>query len=97
MNSIHCENNSPLVVFKKVTKVIEVSHWGNVAISEHYSIANEGAELTGEFGRVLYNKYNPHIGKNALRELDAVLPFKTWGIYYRDEIGNISTSNAVRG
>jgi oligosaccharyltransferase complex subunit alpha (ribophorin I) len=53
--------------------------------------------LTGEFGRVSYNKYNPTSGKNALKDLEAHLPFKCWGIYYRDEIGNISTSHAARG
>jgi oligosaccharyltransferase complex subunit alpha (ribophorin I) len=73
-----------------------VSHWGNIAILEEYALHNQGANLTGEFGRVVFNKYNTNAGKNALKELIATLPFSTWGIYYRDEIGNISTSNAKR-
>lgn len=35
-------------------------------------------------------------GKNALKELKAELPYHSWGVYYHDEIGNISTSNAYR-
>ena len=82
------------MIFKKVKKTIEVSHWGNIAILEEYSIFNQGANLSGEFGRVVFNKYNPNAGKNALKELVAYLPLQTWGIYFKDEIGNISTSHA---
>jgi len=42
-------------VFKNVTKVIEISHWGNIAVEEHYFIANEGATFTGEYSRVDFN------------------------------------------
>lgn len=75
MTTIHSENNSPLVVFRDVERVIEVSHWGNIAISEKYKLINNGAELIGEYSRVSYNKYNPSAGKNALKELEALLPF----------------------
>jgi len=64
--TIHYENNTPLVVLKKATKSIEISHWGNIAIETSYKLANEGANLTGEFGRVDYNKYNPQTGKSSL-------------------------------
>lgn len=40
---IHYENNTPFMTFKEVTKSIEVSHWGNIAIQETYLIRNEGA------------------------------------------------------
>jgi len=35
-------------------------------------------------------------GKNALKSLYAELPYHAWGVWYSDEIGNISTSNAWR-
>ena len=57
---------------------------------------NEGAEFTGEYSRVDYNQYKPGAGKSALKSLQAELPYHAWGVYYRDEIGNISTSNAKR-
>lgn len=59
-------------------------------------IINLGANLKGEFGRVVYNSWTPEAGKNALKSLYAELPHHAWGAYYYDEIGNISTSNAYR-
>lgn len=47
-------NNLPQVKFTSVEKVVEVSHWGNVAITEKYKIINTGPTLKGEFSRVTY-------------------------------------------
>lgn len=96
LTKLHFENNTPFVVFKKVVISIEVSHWGNIVIDGSYKIANEGALLTGEYGRVDYSQYKQNSGKSALKSLNADLPYNSWGVYYTDEIGNISTSNAWR-
>lgn len=29
-----------MTIFTKASKIIEVSHWGNILIEEHYSIEN---------------------------------------------------------
>lgn len=42
---MHCENNSPFVVATDVVRVIEVSHWGNIAVEEAISVIHKGAEL----------------------------------------------------
>ena len=83
-------------MFKKAAKSIEVSHWGNIAIEESYLIKNEGAYLDGEYSRVDFNQYTSGSGNSALKELKAQYPIHTWGMYYTDDIGNISTSNAHR-
>jgi len=36
------------------------------------------------------------LGRNAIRDLNARLPLKSNGLWYRDEIGNVSTSRAMR-
>jgi len=41
-------------VFKSVEKTIEVSHWGYISIEAFYKIANEGAQIVGEYSRVDY-------------------------------------------
>lgn len=76
---------------------IEVSQWGNnLAVEEHYNFVNHGAELKGQFSRIDYQR-NPL----GIREGNGVLGFQTKipklarDIYYRDEIGNISTSAIV--
>ena len=93
--SLHFENNKPFVVFNYVNKTYMISHWGNIAVEEQYQIENIGAKLDGEFGRIDYDE-SGRGGKNALTELTAKLPLRAWGLWYRDEIGNISTSNAKR-
>jgi oligosaccharyltransferase complex subunit alpha (ribophorin I) len=65
-------------------------------IDGFYKLKNEGALLTGEYGRVDYSPYKPNVGKSALKSLKAELPYNSWGVYYHDEIGNISTSHAWR-
>lgn len=42
---LHFENNTPFAVATKMTREIEVSHWGNVYIEEHYVIRHTGAKL----------------------------------------------------
>ncbi|KAG0019695.1 proteasome regulatory particle base subunit [Podila clonocystis] len=76
---------------------VEVSHWGNnLAVEEHYSFVNNGAQLKGQFSRIDYQR-NPM----AIRDGNGILGFVTQipklasEIYYRDEIGNISTSAIV--
>jgi len=93
---IHYENNKPFVVFNYANKTLQISHWGNIAIEEQFQIENIGAKLNGEFGRIDYDEYSRTGGKNALTEFSAKLPLRAWGLWYRDEIGNISTSIAKR-
>ncbi|TVU04699.1 hypothetical protein EJB05_47830 [Eragrostis curvula] len=90
---VHFENNNPFAVAREVVREIEISHWGNVQITEHYNIVHGGARLKGEFSRIDYQS-RPYIrGVSSFRHLIARLPPRAHSIYYRDEIGNISTSH----
>ena len=93
--NIHYLNNKPLMVFNYARKTFQISHWGNIAVTEEYQIENIGAKLIGEFGRIDYDDCVTG-GKNALKKIRAKLPLRAWGLWYRDEIGNVSTSNARR-
>lgn len=48
---IHFENNQPFAVAKELIREIEISHWGNVQITEHYNLVHGGAQSKGEFSR----------------------------------------------
>ena len=85
---IHYLNNKPLMVFNYATKTFQVSHWGNIAVTEEYQIENIGAKLIGEFGRIDYDE-GVTGGKNAMKKIRAKLPLRAWGLWYRDEIGNV--------
>ncbi|KAL2499207.1 Dolichyl-diphosphooligosaccharide--protein glycosyltransferase subunit 1A [Abeliophyllum distichum] len=90
---VHFENNKPFAVAQELVREIEISHWGNVQVTESYNILHAGALITGEFSRLDYQA-RPHVrGASAFRNLVAKLPPRAHSVYYRDEIGNISTSN----
>ncbi|KAK7310661.1 hypothetical protein RJT34_08297 [Clitoria ternatea] len=90
---IHFENNQPFAVAKELVREIEVSHWGNVQVTEHYNIVHGGAQSKGEFSRLDYQT-RPYLrGASAFSRLVARLPPRAHSVYYRDEIGNISTSS----
>lgn len=90
---IHFENNQPFAVAKELVREIEISHWGNVQITEHYNLIHGGAQSKGEFSRLDYQA-RPYVrGASGFRRLVAKLPPRAHSVYYRDEIGNISTSN----
>ncbi|KAK3822688.1 MAG: Ribophorin I [Benniella sp.] len=74
---------------------IEISQWGNnLAVEEHYKFENKGAHLKGHFSRIDYQR-NPMSARdgNAVLAFQMPIPKLARDIYYRDEIGNISTSS----
>lgn len=89
-------NNNPQIKFTTVEKIIEVSHWGNVGITENYKLVNTGPSLKGEFSRVTYGSRSQADARNAYKGIEFDLPYEIWGLYYQDEVGNISTSKAYR-
>ncbi|RYR41380.1 hypothetical protein Ahy_A08g037775 isoform B [Arachis hypogaea] len=90
---IHFENNQPFAVAEELVREIEISHWGNVQVTEHYNLFHGGAKNKGEFSRLDYQA-RPYVrGASAFRRLVARLPPRAHSVYYRDEIGNISTSS----
>jgi oligosaccharyltransferase complex subunit alpha (ribophorin I) len=71
---------------------LEVSHWGNIAIEEIYELKHVGAKLKDGFSRLDYMMKRSY-DSPSFRNLRAILPIKANNIYYRDQIGNISTSD----
>ncbi|KAF9433630.1 dolichyl-diphosphooligosaccharide--protein glycosyltransferase subunit 1 [Entomortierella beljakovae] len=84
----------PLPHVRHLRRDIEVSQWGsNLAVEEHYNFVNKGAELKGQYSRI-NAQLNPMGAResNSISGLMTQLPKLATDIYYRDEIGNISTS-----
>ncbi|GAB2300473.1 Dolichyl-diphosphooligosaccharide--protein glycosyltransferase subunit 1A [Dionaea muscipula] len=91
--AVHFEDNHPFVIAEKLVREIEISHWGNVQITEYYNIIHGGAHLKGEFSRLDFQSSPRTRGASAFNRLIAKLPPRAHSVYYRDDIGNISTSN----
>lgn len=48
---VHFPSNKPFAIAKELVREIEISHWGNVQVTEHYDLIHGGAQSTGEFSR----------------------------------------------
>merc|ERR1712141_466115 len=88
--SVHYENNSPFLVVSHMERVVELSMWGNIAIEETIEARHNGAALKGSFSRYEFQRENS--GVAAIKSFKTFLPASANGVYYRDDIGNISTS-----
>jgi oligosaccharyltransferase complex subunit alpha (ribophorin I) len=49
-----------------MTRVIEVSHWGNIAVEENVDLKHTGAVLKGPFSRYDYQR-QPDSGISSIR------------------------------
>ncbi|EDV24945.1 uncharacterized protein TRIADDRAFT_56383 [Trichoplax adhaerens] len=94
--TIHYENNSPFLSVVSLERVIEVSHWGNIAVEEKIHIKHVGAALKGSFSRFDFQRGQSYENIPAVKSFKTVLPASAKDVYYRDEIGNISTSHMLQ-
>ena len=92
--SIHFENNKPFITVTNLVRELEISHWGNLAVEETYQLQHDGAKLKGAFSRYHYQR-NPGGAPAHVPVLSQTVPADAADIYYRDEIGNISTSHVA--
>lgn len=89
--TVHSENNSPFLSVTQLERSIEVSHWGVISVEEVVDVKHSGAMLKGAFSR--YDYQRDMSGQNSVKSFKTILPASAGDIYYRDEIGNISTSH----
>lgn len=90
---VHYENNRPFAVVEELVRKVEISHWGNIQITEQYKLKHGGARHKGVFSRLEYQSRPSISGASSFKNLLARLPPRVHSVYYRDEIGNISSSH----
>ena len=88
---VHYENHAAFAKLKAVQTDIEVSHWGSISVEEVIELEHAGARLKGGFSRFDYQMRRTE-DSHSFRSLLAVLPGDASSIFYRDQIGNISSS-----
>lgn len=90
---VHLENNTPFIAITRLERTIDISPWsGSINIVNEVKVAHVGAKLKGPFSRIDYQR-DQTSGISSVRLLLAELPRSAYNIYFRDAIGNISTSN----
>jgi len=95
---IHFQNNEPILRATTVVRDYEVSHWGNVRVTENYNMLNAGAKLKGPYeSQPVYQMQYGSREPSAVRSLKATLPPNAHRVSYTDRIGNISSSNFRKG
>ena len=90
--TLHFENHSPFLTILSLDRLVEVSHWGNIAVEETLVVQHTGARLKGSFSRYDFQR-SPQSGLSCVKSYKTLLPAAARDVYYRDEIGNISTSH----
>lgn len=89
--TVHYENNAAFLSVMNLERWIEVSHWGVISIEEVLDVRHTGALLKGPFSRYEYQRETVNMG--SVKSFKTILPASASDVYYRDEIGNISTSH----
>lgn len=93
---VHFENNSPFVALSSLYRKVEVSPWArSIEILNEVKVAHVGAKLKGPFSRFEFQRDHSN-GISSVRSFNAELPKLAKNIFYRDSIGNISTSSIRR-
>ncbi|KAJ3408218.1 dolichyl-diphosphooligosaccharide---protein glycotransferase [Chytriomyces confervae] len=94
--SLHYKDTKAILVVKSLSREMELSHWGsNLGVTEYYDLYNKGAALRDKlFSRIDYSMARfTRASSNVVEELRVTLPPKAANLYYRDDIGNVSTSH----
>ena len=71
---MHEENNAPFLTVTDLERVVEVSHWGNIAVEEHVDIRHTGATLKGPFSRFDYQRSQDGVS--------SIKSFKVWCVVF---------------
>ncbi|XP_062092947.1 dolichyl-diphosphooligosaccharide--protein glycosyltransferase subunit 1B [Humulus lupulus] len=90
---VHFENNNPFAVVEELVREVEISHWGSLQITENYKLVHAGARHKGVFSRVEFQSRPAQSGVSSFKRILARLPPRVHSVYYRDNIGNISSSH----
>ena len=69
---MHYENNNPFLVVTSLSRTIEVSMWGNIAVEEVVDIRHSGAKLDGAFSRYEFQRENSGIA--SVKSFKTILP-----------------------
>lgn len=93
--SVHGENHTPMVTVTDIRRELWLSMWGgNVAVDEFYTIRHDGPTLKNQFSRIDFSqRAQTHHQTGVVKSITLELPPMASDPYFRDDVGNVSTSN----
>lgn len=84
--SVHYENNAPFLTITNLERLIEVSHWGNIAVEETIDLKHCGAALKGPFSRYDYQR-ETQSGVSSVKSFKVFITFRRLN---KINIGNLT-------
>ncbi|KAL7676349.1 hypothetical protein ACOME3_002603 [Neoechinorhynchus agilis] len=95
--SVHYENNAPFLKVRDVVRYVEVTSFGDVIFRNQVNdLFHCGAKLSSGFSRQTHMfrsiKFASGQSDSAVEVFEMRLPQKSRHVFYRDHLGNISTS-----
>lgn len=88
ISSVNYEAKTPFLVVEKLSRFIQISHWGFVRITDRVSLLHAGPKLEGPYERP-FQQGNPDVTR--IQDFVSTLPRHAFDIYLRDDIGMISS------
>ena len=90
---LHFTDDNPAPRAVSLVREVTVSHWGAVAIDESFDLTNDGAGLSGEWSRFDFDTAPKSKRSGTLTTLSGTLPKSARWVYFKDAIGNVSSSS----
>jgi len=93
--SVHYENNAPFLTITNLERVIEVSHWGNIAVEETIDLKHCGATLKGPFSRYDYQR-EAQSGVSSVKSFKVFVTSRRFHLIYivnKINIGSLTCIN----
>jgi hypothetical protein len=95
--NVYYTANMAFEVLRVAKKQIDVSMWGNLALSYYFDITNDAAEVDGEISNIDFAAHNHNGGKNTMRYNQMMLSRDISMLSIRDEVGNMTRCFAGKG
>ncbi|KAJ3204177.1 proteasome regulatory particle base subunit, partial [Clydaea vesicula] len=92
---IHFEHPHAILVAKTHERIVEVSHWsGKLGVEDHIDLHHNGAKIKGHYSNIDYRlTQHMQVDTNVVKSIPLVLPANAVDVYFKDTIGNVSTTN----
>ncbi|KAJ1649500.1 dolichyl-diphosphooligosaccharide--protein glycosyltransferase subunit 1 [Dispira simplex] len=89
---VHYYQETPMLTLPSVLRQVRLSHWGGfLTVDDHAVVKHAGAELKGHYQETLRLAAETDTGF-IINNFQMEIPRSAYNIYFRDEVGNLSTT-----
>ncbi|KAJ1960565.1 dolichyl-diphosphooligosaccharide--protein glycosyltransferase subunit 1 [Dispira parvispora] len=94
---VHYYQETPILTLPSVHRQVRLSHWGGfLTVDDHAVVKHTGAELKGNYQETLRLSAETETGF-IINNFHMEIPRLAYDVYFRDEVGNLSTTTLHHG